>query len=50
VRMMSYGVAFAMVSRIDQIIGLFYKKPYTKDSVLQKRPITLSILLIVATP
>jgi len=39
-----YGVA--TVSRIDNIIGLFCRIA----SLLQKRPIILSILLIVATP
>jgi len=28
----------------------FAKEPYKRDDILQKRPIILSILLIVATP
>jgi len=28
----------------------FAKEPYERDDILQKRPIILSILLIVATP
>ena len=43
----NYGVA--SVSRIDKIIGFFAKEPYKWDYILQKRPITLSILLTVAT-
>ena len=43
-----YGVA--SVSRIDKMIGLFCKKPYKRDYILQKRPTILSILLTVATP
>ena len=43
-----YGVASD--SRIDLIIGLFCKKPYKRDNILQKRPIIWSILLTVATP
>jgi len=45
-----YGVAW--FSRIDTIIGLFCKtfakEPYKRDDTLQKRLITLSILLTVA--
>jgi len=37
VRRYIYGVA--SVSRIDKIIGLFAKEPYTRDDILQKRPI-----------
>jgi len=39
-------------SRIDKIVlqVSFAKEPYKRDDILQKRPITLSILLTVATP
>jgi len=43
-----YGVATN--SRLLQIIGLFAKEPYKRDDILQKRPIILRSLLIVATP
>jgi len=43
-----YGVA--TVSRIDQIIGLFCRIILFYRSILQKRPIILSIQLNVATP
>ena len=33
----TYGVD--LVSRIDQILGLFCKRPYNRDYILQKRPI-----------
>jgi len=45
---MCYGVA--LVSRIDKIIGLFFKGTYKRDDILQKRPVILSILLTIATP
>jgi len=44
-----YGVA--TISSLLEIIGLFCKKePWKRDYILQKRPITLRSLLIVATP
>jgi len=43
-----YGVA--LVSRLLKITGLFAKKTYKRDYILQKRPMILSILLTVATP
>jgi len=50
----AYAYAVALVSRIDNFVGLIFqvslaKEPYTQDIILQKRPI-LSILLTVATP
>jgi len=38
------------MSRLLQIIGLFCKRPYKRDYILQKRPIILRSLLIVGTP
>jgi len=43
-----YGVA--SISRLLKIIGLFCKEPYKRDDILQKRPMFLGSLLIVATP
>jgi len=43
----SYGVA--TISRLLKIIGLFCKEPYKRDYILQKRPIILKSLLVVAT-
>jgi len=43
-----HGVA--TISRLLKIIGLFCKKPYTRDYFLQKRIIIFRSLLIVATP
>jgi len=43
-----YGVA--TISRLLKIIGSFAKEPYKTDDILQKRPIILRSLLIVATP
>ena len=43
-----YGVA--SVGRLLKIIGSFAKEPYKRDDILQKRPIILRHLLIVATP
>ena len=43
-----YGVA--MISRLLKIIGLFAKEPYKRDYVLQRRPMILRSLRIVATP
>ena len=43
-----YGVATR--SRLLKIIGLFAKQPYKRDDILQKRPIILRRLLLVATP
>ena len=43
-----YGVA--TTSRLFKIICLFCKQPYKRDGILQKRPIILRSLLIVATP
>ena len=44
-----YGVA--TISRLLQIIGLFFaKEPYKRDYILQKGPVILRSLLIVATP
>jgi len=42
-----YGVA--TISRLLKIIGLFCKEPYKRDDILQKGPIILRGLLIVAT-
>jgi len=39
----------ATISRLLKIIGLFCKEPYERDYILQKRPIILRSLLIVAT-
>ena len=44
----SYGVA--TMSRLRKIIGLFCQRAHKRDYVLQKRPIILGSLLIVATP
>ena len=44
----SYGVA--TISRLVKIIVSFAKEPYKRDDILQKRPIILRSLLIVATP
>jgi len=44
------GNGVATISRLLKIIGLFAKEPYKRDNVLQKRPIILRSLLIVATP
>ena len=43
-----FGVA--TISRLLQIIGLFAEESYKIDYILQKRPIILRSLLIVATP
>jgi len=43
-----YGVA--TIIRLLKIIGLFCKRAYKRDYILQKRPIILRSLLIVATP
>jgi len=43
-----YGVA--TISRLLKILGLFAKEPCKRDDILQKRPIILRSLLIVATP
>ena len=40
----------ASASRLLTTVGLFVKKPYKRDYILQKRPIILRILLIVSTP
>jgi len=40
----------ATISRLLKSQGLFSKEPYKRDDILQKRPIVLSSLLIVATP
>jgi len=40
----------AATSRLLTIIGLFCKETYNWDDVLQKRPIVLRNILIVATP
>jgi len=40
-----YGVA--TISRLLKIIGLFCKKLYKRDDILQKRPIILRSLLLV---
>ena len=43
-----YGVA--TISRLLKIIYIFFaKEPYEKNNILQKRPIILRSLLIVAT-
>jgi len=48
-RICVYGVA--TISRLLAIIGLFCEKePYKRNDILQKRPIILRCLLIVATP
>ena len=47
-RLYPYGVA--MISRLLKTIGLFSNEPYKRDCILQKRPIILRSLLIVATP
>jgi len=38
------------ISRLLKIMGLFCKEPYKRDDILQKRPIILKSLLIVAAP
>ena len=38
------------MSGLLRIIGPFYKEPYKKNDILQKRPIILRSLVIVATP
>jgi len=43
-----YGVA--TISRLLEIISLFAKEPYKRDYILQKRPVDLMSLPIVATP
>ena len=43
-----YGVA--MISRLLKIVGLFCKRALYRDYILQKSPIILKSLLIVATP
>jgi len=43
-----YGVA--TISRLLEIISLFAKEPYKRDYILQKRPVDLISLPIVATP
>jgi len=48
IRVYAYGVA--TISRLLEILRLFCKEPYKTDDILQKRPIILRILLIVATP
>jgi len=45
---MSNGVA--MIRRLRKIIGPFAKEPFKRDNILNKRPIILRSLLIVATP
>ena len=40
----------ATIRRLLEIIGLFAKEPYKRDDILQKRPMILRSLLIVATP
>ena len=45
---MCYGVA--TISRLLKIYVSFAKEPYKRDYILQKRPIRLGSLLIVATP
>jgi len=45
---MAYGVA--TMSRLLKIKVSFAKEPYCRDDILQKRPIILRGLLIVATP
>ena len=44
----TYGVA--TISRLLKIVGLFCKRAYKTDDILQKRPIILRSLLTVATP
>jgi len=46
--MACYGVA--TISSLFKIIGLFCKKPYKRDDILQRRPIILRSPLIGATP
>jgi len=48
VRHVTYGVA--TVSRLLKIWGLFCKEPYKRDCILQKWPVILRSLLIVANP
>jgi len=43
-----YGVA--TISMLLEITGLFWKEPYKRDYILQKKPMILRSLLIVATP
>jgi len=43
-----YGVA--TISRLHKMIDLFAKEPYKRDYILQKRPVILRSLRIVATP
>ena len=38
-----------MISRLLKIKGLFAKEPYNRDCILQKRPMFLRTLLIIAT-
>jgi len=45
---MKYGVA--TISRLLNISVSFAKEPYKRDNILQKIPIILRSLLIVATP
>jgi len=40
----------AMTSRLLKITGLFCKTAYKRDYILQKRPVILRSLLVVATP
>jgi len=47
-RLVSSGVA--TISRLLKIMISFAKEPYKRDYILQKRPIILRSLLIVATP
>ena len=48
VYMYTYGVA--TISSLLKMIGLFCKRAYQRDDILQKRPIIVRGLLIVATP
>jgi len=43
----TYGVA--TISRLLKTMGFFAKEPYKRDYILQKRPVILRSLLIVAT-
>ena len=43
-----YGVA--TIRRLQKLLVSFAKEPYKTDYILQKRPIILRSLLIVATP
>jgi len=43
------GYGAATISRLLKIIVLFGKEPYKRDCILQKRPMILRSLLIVAT-